>query len=208
MVALPQFPLGSVLFPTLVLPLHVFEPRYRTMVEVVTAGDGTFGVVLIERGSEVGGSDQRSDFGTTARILEAERLADGRFALITVGVERFRVERWLPDDPYPQAEIEPWPDQPVDPVDEQALRARYERVEASFRRCMALAAESGLNVGTLPEVTDDLSLGSLQMSALAPVTTLDKQRLLGAPGPTERIGLLETMIDDALELIQVRLTDG
>ncbi|HUF84321.1 MAG TPA: LON peptidase substrate-binding domain-containing protein [Acidimicrobiia bacterium] len=104
--ALPMFPLGSVLFPHALLPLHVFETRYRALTEACLAGDGEFGVVLIERGSEVGGGDTRFTVGTVARILEAGRLPDGRYVLAAVGTRRLRVRRWLPEEPYPQADIE------------------------------------------------------------------------------------------------------
>ena len=201
---LPQFPLGTVLFPSMLLPLHVFEPRYRALIEDLSGEGGSFGVVLIERGSEVGGGDQRSEFGTIARIVEAEQLNDGRWAVITVGTERFKVDRWLSDAPYPLAEVTSWPDE--EPSGD--LSGRYGQVVALFRRCMALAAESGVDVGPLPETFDDMYIGCMQMSALAPVTTHDKQRLLGAPGPAERIEMLEIMLTDALELIEARLTDS
>src|ERR1700719_940872 len=102
---IPMFPLGTVLFPHVLLPLHVFEPRYRVMTQRVLAGDGEFGVVLIERGSEVGGGDTRFDVGTVARIVRAQELPDGGYALATVGIRRIRIARWLPDDPYPLAEV-------------------------------------------------------------------------------------------------------
>ena len=98
-----MFPLGSVLFPSLVLPLHVFEERYRTLMRHVLDGDHEFGVCLIERGSEVGGGDFRSGIGTVATVQEAAELPDGRWAVVTVGTRRIRVERWLDDDPYPRA---------------------------------------------------------------------------------------------------------
>ena len=98
-----MFPLQSVLFPNAVLPLHVFEPRYRELTEACLQGDGRFGVVLIERGKEVGGGDSRFSVGTVARIVEAARTPDGRYLLATVGSERLRVRRWLADDPYPRA---------------------------------------------------------------------------------------------------------
>ncbi len=201
----PQFPLGTVLFPTMVLPLHIFEPRYREMIEQVTAGDGMFGVTLIERGSEVGGNDQRTDFGTLAKVVDSERLHDGRWGVVTVGAERFTVDRWLPDDPYPIAEISLWPDSDSD-GDDASLSESYEQVVAAFRRCMALAAESGVNVGPVPDSFDDPALGSMQMAALAPLGTHDKQRLLGAPGTATRLELLSAMLTDATELIQLRLT--
>ena len=199
---LPQFPLGVVLFPSMVLPLHVFEPRYRALVERVLAGDGRFGVVLIERGSDVGGGDVRSDFGTVAKVVEAEQFSDGRWALITVGVERFKVTSWLPDNPYPVADVELWPDAELT----SDLRQSYEQVLAKFRRCMALASESGINVGPLPADLADVELGCMQMAALSPLAAFDKQALLRAEGPAERLPMLDQCLDDALTLIMLRLT--
>src|ERR1700737_1153600 len=98
---LAMFPLGSVLFPHLLLPLHIFEPRYRVLMFDCTRGEPEFGVVLIERGVEGGGSDERFRVGTVARILEAGELPDGRWVLNAVGTNRIRVDTWLPDDPYP-----------------------------------------------------------------------------------------------------------
>src|SRR5882757_6408667 len=89
-----MFPLGNVLFPHAQLPLHVFEPRYRALAETCLAGDGEFGVVLIERGSEVGGGDTRFSIGTVARIVAAGRLPDGRYLLATEAA-RADVERLL-----------------------------------------------------------------------------------------------------------------
>jgi len=200
MTVTPQFPLGSVLFPSMVLPLHVFEPRYRAMVKDVLNGDGVFGVVLINRGRDIGGDDQRSTFGTIARVIKAEELSDGRWALITVGVDRFKVNCWLPDDPYPMADIEPWPDG----VCTEDLSARFRAVQVKFLRCMAMASEAGLNVGPLPEAIDNVQLGCLQMAAMTPLGPFDKQRLLGAPGPGHRLSLLDEMIDSAIQLIEAR----
>src|SRR5205085_12341103 len=109
----PMFPLGTVLFPYAVLPLHVFEPRYRLMMRHVLDGDQEFGVVLIERGSEVGGGDVRFDTGTIARVAQANELPDGRFVCTAVGVRRVRVRAWLPDDPYPLADTDAIDDGPV-----------------------------------------------------------------------------------------------
>lgn len=199
---MPQFPLGVVLFPQMVLPLHVFEPRYRVMVQRVLETDGRFGVVLIERGSDVGGGDVRSDFGTVAQVVEAEQFNDGRWALTTVGVERFKVNAWLPDDPYPVADVELWPD----PALSSDLRQSYEQVLAKFRRCMALASESGVNVGPLPADLADVELGCMAMSALAPLATIDKQAPLGAAAPAARLPMLSQLLDDALARFQLRLT--
>ena len=105
-----MFLLGSVLLPSMLLPLHVFEDRYRLMIEHVLAGDGTFGVTMIERGSEVGGHDVRAAVGCTARVLDAEQQPDGRWHLVAVGTERISVDEWLPDDPFPRAMVSSLPD--------------------------------------------------------------------------------------------------
>ena len=124
---MPMFPLGSVLLPGGVLPLHVFEPRYRQLVIDCLAddsGDPEFGVTLIERGWEVGGGDQRADVGVVARMVQVEALDDGRYAVVAVGTRRIRVNAWLPDDPYPLADVDDWPDEAPD---DAALRRRRRR---------------------------------------------------------------------------------
>src|SRR6478736_9438997 len=120
-VVLPMFPLGTVLFPHALLPLHVIEERYRRMTQRVLRGDGEFGVVLIERGSEVGGGDARFRIGTVAQVVRAQELPDGGYALATVGMRRIRVTRWLDDDPFPQASVVDLADASAD---DPAQRAR------------------------------------------------------------------------------------
>ena len=122
---LPMFPLGTVLLPHGLLPLHIFEPRYRALVDTCLAREPEpdFGVVLIERGSEVGGGDTRFGVGTVARIVEASRFDDGRYALLARGISRCAVREWLPDDPYPQARVEVIVEIDASP-DDQAARDR------------------------------------------------------------------------------------
>src|SRR5271167_2219952 len=100
---LPMFPLSAVLFPHASMPLHVFEPRYRELLRDCLAGDARFGIVLIQRGSEVGGGDERSSLGTRGVITEAVELPDGRWVLEITGEALIAVDEWLPDDPYPVA---------------------------------------------------------------------------------------------------------
>ena len=202
MAPLPMFPLGTVLFPSAVLPLHVFEPRYRALVRDCLAGGRELGVVLIERGSEVGGGDQRSDVGTVAHIVRAEELPDGRWALVTVGARRLRVERWLPDAPYPLADVVDWPDPPPGPGhDAQAAAA-----VARLRQVLALAAEAGdSTAAATTELSEDPVLAVLQAAALAPLGPLDRHRLLAAPSPEERAALLDALLVEAEEVLRLRL---
>ncbi|MGZ4700329.1 MAG: LON peptidase substrate-binding domain-containing protein, partial [Ilumatobacteraceae bacterium] len=74
MIIVPMFPLGTVLLPGVVLPLHVFEPRYQQLVrDCLDASEHEFGVVLIDRGSEVGGGDSRLPIGVIARLVQVAR---------------------------------------------------------------------------------------------------------------------------------------
>ncbi|MBV8561278.1 MAG: LON peptidase substrate-binding domain-containing protein, partial [Acidimicrobiia bacterium] len=136
---LPMFPLQTVLFPGVALPLHVFEPRYRALTRDCLDGDRRFGVVLIERGSEVGGGDVRVSVGTCAHVTEAAELEDGRWLLMVVGAERIAVRRWLPDDPYPRAEVEALADAPAGPD----AANRRDTVGRILRQALALKAELG-----------------------------------------------------------------
>jgi uncharacterized protein len=200
-----MFPLGMVLFPGQILPLHVFEPRYRAMVQDCLAGDRQFGVVLIERGSEVGGQDVRTDVGTMARILETQELPDGRWVLASVGVERIEVERWLPDDPYPMADAHPWPDDPLD----GDLSDAYERAIALLRRALGLQAELGeATVPSTVPLAEDPASGSFHVAALAPIGPLDQQRLLTAPGPARRLEMAVELLTDEVEVLTQRLAMG
>ncbi len=189
---MPMFPLGTVLLPHALLPLHVFEPRYRTMTRQVLGSDGEFGVVLIERGSEVGGGDVRFAVGTVARIVRAQELPDGGYALATVGVRRIRVARWLPDDPFPQAEVVDLGEPPT-ALDHERLRARA--VTALDAVC-ELYRRADPRVPALPAIGDDAERASYEIAALAPIGPLDAQRVLETDGAGDRLALLAELLDD------------
>jgi uncharacterized protein len=197
----PMFPLGSVLVPGMLLPLQVFEPRYRSMLDDCLAGDRTFGVVLIERGSEVGGGDVRTDVGTLASIVRAEERPDGRWAVLSVGLRRIRIDRWLPDDPYPVAETSDWPDEPGDSAPTAVLTL--------LRRAAALARELGMPSAPLDlELADDPVAASYQAVVSAPLGQADRQRLLAAATLADRWVLLEALLADQIELLEAQLSFG
>lgn len=205
MVELPMFPLGTVLFPGMFLPLHVFEPRYRAMTKVCLEGDREFGVVLIERGSEVGGGDVRMSVGTVAHIVGAQELSDGRWVLGTVGTRRFRVNRWLPDDPFPRADVADWDDVPAGPGASDA----YASVRSQLRRVLALKSELAEPVADFDiELSDDLGLGSFQVAAVAPLGPADQQHVLAAGGVDERLAQLAVLLDDEERFLRARLAMG
>jgi len=203
----PMFPLGTVLFPNAPLPLHVFEPRYRALTETCLRGDGKFGVVLIERGREVGGGDSRFSVGTVARIVEAARTPDGRYLLATEGVERLRVRRWLSDDPFPRAEIEvlPEPKRAAPGASEQR-----DAVERLLTRVLALSGELGDRAPSVdaPVLDADPVRASFEAAARAPIGPLDAQRLLELDDPSHRLEQLGAMLQEAAEVLQFRLAGG
>ena len=203
--ALPMFPLQTVLFPGVAMPLHVFEPRYRALTRHCLDGDGCFGVVLIERGSEVGGGDARLSVGTCARIVEAAELPDGRWVLMVLGVERVAVRRWLPDDPYPQAEVDFLDDAPAGPGAEEQRR----EVERLLRRALALKAELGEPAAAATvELDADAALAAYQAAALAPLGALDSQRVLEQDGADQRLALLAALLTDEVSVLAQRASWG
>jgi Lon protease-like protein len=205
--AMPMFPLGTVLFPHAALPLHLFEDRYRQLAETCLRGDGRFGVVLIERGFEVGGGDQRFGVGTVAHIVEAARTPDGRYLLATVGTERFRVKKWLSDDPFPRAEIDVLAEPKRLASD---AGARRDDVQRLLGRVLAMSAELGDRAAPVEaaELDDDPVKASYEAAARAPLGPLDAQRLLELDDPAERFERLEAMLVDAAEVLELRLAGG
>lgn len=201
-----MFPLGTVLFPSAFLPLHVFEPRYRAMVQHCLDGEQEFGVVLIERGSEVGGGDVRTLVGTVARIIEAQQLDDGRWVLGTVGTHRIRVRGWLAEDPFPRAEVERWDDEDTPGLDLD-LEHLYQHAVARLRRVLALKAElAEPAVDATVELSADPVLGSYQCAAVAPLGPADQQVLLAASGAGPRLSLLTRLLGEEEQYLRARLT--
>jgi Lon protease-like protein len=193
-----MFPLGMVLMPSQLLPLHVFEPRYRELMHRLTAPGAApeLGVVLIERGREVGGGDERVGTGTVARLLEHRQLPDGRWMALCAGTGRLRVLRWLPDDPFPQAEVEELPEPGWDPEDDGSLEA----AEKVVREAIALAGELGeAGVPANLQLSDDPALRVWQLCAVAPLGPFDRQRLLEAP----RRARLAALIDEVADVKQM-----
>jgi Lon protease-like protein len=194
-----MFPLGTVLFPYARLPLHVFEPRYRIMTQRVLRGDSEFGVVLIERGSEVGGGDIRFDVGTVARVVGVRPLPDGGFALGTVGVRRVRVARWLADDPFPRAEVADLPE----PVGASAVDARVrDRAVEALREVCALYRLTDPRIPDVPVTSDDAVQASYELAAWSPIGPLDAQRVLETAGAGDRLVLLAALLDEHARMLR------
>ncbi len=207
MAVMPMFPLGMTLLPGAVLPLHVFEERYRQMVVDILSDDVNppeFGVVMIERGHEVGGGDARSTIGTVARIIDLQVTPDGRYAMAAVGTERFRVNAWLPDDPYPLADIELWPDEgDLSDVSTAQIVELHDRVKELNELVRSLG---DLAPPPDSEISPDPRLAVYHLGSLSPLGVADRQRLLAAPGLAERVETLIAVLDDAAAVLEFRRT--
>lgn len=213
---LPVFPLGTVLFPGLVLPLHIFEERYRELVRhLVALPDGTpreFGVVAIRRGWEVlptagpsavpGSSDvSLHEVGCTAELRQVTELPDGRYDIVTVGRRRFRLTEVSADStPYLTADVE-WLPEPTGQEEIADLLAP--RVLAVFRQYLSLMrADADEATEQLP---DDPTVLSHLVAATTALTLEDRQRLLAAPDTAARLRAeLRLLSREAALLTRVR----
>ncbi len=224
MAVMPMFPLGSVLLPGGILPLHVFEPRYRDMIRDCLRADGEpeFGQALISHGWETGGGDDRVMVGTVAQMLQVDAIDENRYALVAVGTRRIRINAWLPDDPYPIADVDDWPDEEPDApglaVDVAASHARVraaralatrvaEQLDAGTRSTMDGAEPDSAPVDSGDdEISDDPLLATYHLATLAPIGPADRFRLLAASGPAQRLDLLDEILDDVEAMLKFRLS--
>lgn len=196
-----MFPLGTVLVPGQVLPLQVFEPRYRALVEACMAGDRRFGVVLIERGSEVGGGDVRFEVGTIARIEQVASSPDGRYLLTAVGTDRFRVIEWLAEAPFPRARV----DLIAEPEVGADALARRSAVVAEFGRVLDAVRALGAEVPPDIRLADDPVQAGWDAVALAPIGPLDLLSMLREDDPVARLDLVVAALVGAVEILESRL---
>ena len=170
------------------LPLRVFEPRYVAMLSsVLGEAEPEFGVVLIERGSEVGGGDVRFGVGTVARIASVQ-VAEGLIVLVATGRARFEVVRWLQDDPFPRAEVRELDPLALDPPTVAALADAETLVRASLARASEFVELPwSPDVELSAEPTERL----WQIAAIAPLGSLDQFRVLRSGTATELLVTLE-----------------
>lgn len=201
---IPLFPLGTVVFPGLMLPLNVFEPRYRRLVQDLLErpeDQRTFGVVAIRSGREVGrdGVNELYDVGCTTLVRRVEPQEDGRYHLVTTGARRFRLGRR--DDvsaPYLQAEVE-WIDEELGTGDEVALS---QQLTTTFRGYLgALSSARGVEIG-VPQLPDDLSVLTYLVAATVVAEVTDKQLLLAAETTTDRVAAELALLKRETALLQ------
>lgn len=195
-----MFPLGSVLLPHMPLPLQLFEQRYLKMLgQLLDTDEPQFGVVLIDRGQEVGGGERRLEFGTLARVVEVDPRA-GVTGVLAIGTNRLRVVEWLADDPYPKAVIESVPELEWD----DSLIDLFDEAEASVRSVLRAVAELAAGqVRTIwpadVGISDEPVVAAWQLAAITPVGSLDQYDLLRSATCEELLTRTRELARDAEE---------
>lgn len=181
---LPLFPLNVVLFPGAALPLHIFEPRYKAMMERCLDGAPFFGIVPLAQGDDTG-ENSPDRFGTMARIRLVAQLEDGRYHIIVEGEGRFEVEEyWHTDDGYFEARITPLADLPCDADEADTLAAELSVLFAEYYDQLRRRAKVKLPALELPDEPEPLSL---VLASVLQVPHEQAQSLLEMRSTVERL---------------------
>ncbi len=185
---LPLFPLGTVLYPGLLLPLRIFEERYRQLVRDLLAGPEprAFGVIAIREGRETGpnGILTLHEVGCMATVRQVTELDDGRYDLVTVGTQRFLLTGTDDTKPYLQGQVELLPEEAGD---ESGAAMAARSVQDAFRTYLGALAERGVTQVSAPELPDDPILLSYLVAASMVIDLPDKQALLAEPDALHRL---------------------
>jgi Lon protease-like protein len=188
---LPLFPLGTVLFPGMVLPLHVFEERYRQMVRDLLdrPEPREFGVIAIRKGREVGTENlhQLHEVGCVATLREVVPHPDGRFDLVAVGSRRFRLLRTDQALPYHQGEVEELADEPGAVGPGETVPETVRAVHAAFREYLNALADRAGAVIRVADIPDEPVLLSYVIAAAMIIDIPERQALLAAPDALSRL---------------------
>lgn len=196
---LPLFLLNTVLFPGQVLPLHIFEPRYRQMIAECSYANRPFGIVLIRSGQEVGSIAVPHDVGTTAKIVQTEKLPDGRVNILCVGDARFRVLETNTDKPYLSGTIDLWP---WIPVEAKSVQANMERVRTRLDRYLNILSQmtnSRVQIDLPDEPADLANLAAAVLQIEAP----EKQQLLSTHSIAELIDRVDVVLRREIRGLQI-----
>lgn len=189
---MPLFPLNTVLFPGMVLPLHIFEPRYKTMISECVRENKPFGVILIKEGPEVGGTATTYEFGTSAYVTQVEQLKDDRMNIQTVGYQRFKLHSLQGGRPFQVGLVE---DIPI-PGEESIQLSRAVDILAPM---LSSYLESLKKMGALSLAFDEIPRDGRALAYLTaimlPIRTEEKQHLLESDD-------LMTMLNRQIQLLQ------
>ncbi len=195
METLPLFPLGTVLCPGLVLPLHIFEDRYKQLIRDLlgTGEPRRFGVIAIREGREtgIGGVSALHDVGCTATLRDVTEGDDGQYDIVTVGTDRFKLHALGEPRPYLTGEIELL-GEPVG--DEAAAALTAAAVQRAFRGYLNVLADRGSATISVPDLPDEPILLSYLVAASMIIDLNDRQGLLAQPDAVRRLSAERTLL--------------
>jgi Lon protease-like protein len=192
---LPLFPLGAVLYPGMLLPLHIFEERYRQLVRDLLDGSDPrrFGVIAIRKGRETGidGVQSLYQIGCTAVLRRVDQHEDGRYDIVAVGSERFRLLGLDETQPYLRGEVEILAEEPADPA---AAGPAARAAQVAFREYLDALTEWGGATVRLEDLPDEPDLLSFVVAAAMVIDLPERQALLAEPGAVRRLGLERALL--------------
>jgi len=192
---LPLFPLGAVLYPGMVLPLHIFEERYRQLVRDLMdkPEPRRFGIIAIRKGREtgVGGVQSLYEIGCTATLRRVEQYPDGRFDIVTVGTSRFRLVALDQSLEYLQGEVEPLTDDVADP---DAAAPLVRAVQVAFHSYVDALTEGGGAVVKVDDLPSEPTLLSFLVAAAMVIDLPERQSLLAEPDAVRRLSAQRSLL--------------
>jgi Lon protease-like protein len=198
---LPLFPLKTVLFPGQLLPLHIFEPRYREMVQECVRTSQPFGVVFIREGEETGAAAQPYDVGTTARIIQMERLPDGRLNILCLGDARFRIRETNTERAYLQGRVDLWP---WEPAEAETIQPVCDRVQSRLKRYLELLSQATNSRVQIDPPNEPAALANMA-GAVLQIDPIKKQQLLGTPSIEALLKMIADLLQQEIRGLRIML---
>ena len=200
---LPLFPLGTVLFPGLLLPLHIFEDRYRQLVRDLAdqPEPRQFGVIAIRHGRETGvdGIQALHEIGCTATLRQIKPLEDGRYDIVTIGTQRFRLASLDDAKPYLRGRVDLLAEETGD---EAAAAQAVRAVREGFRAYLSALAGRGVTQISAPELPEDPVTLSYLVAASMIIDLGDRQALLAEPDALHRLAAERTLLSRELTMLR------
>jgi Lon protease-like protein len=202
---LPLFPLHTVLFPGMPLPLHIFEPRYQAMIETCLNHQAPFGVVLIRTGPEVGGPAEPHAIGTSASISRVERLPDGRMNIEAVGQERIKILALQHDEAYLTGTVENYP---LDGAEDLPAHRSARALAPWLGRYLTLLGEAAGAPFDKKHLPNNPASLAYLAAIVVQIPLEEKQRLLNLPTAVELLDHERTIYRREVSLVRAILNNG
>lgn len=197
---IPLFPLHTVLFPGMLLPLHIFEPRYKEMVYHCVSEKEPFGVVLIREGNEVGPGAKVFEIGTLAYITQLDQMDDGRMNIASLGIDRFKIYTTTNKFSYLTGNVELYPFEQTESRESQQEASRLEPTLKTYLQILSKVGNTEILLDKIPSDPDKLAF----LTAIAMRAPMEeKQDLLSIPSLPELLRQERTMLTRETEILKM-----